>query len=350
MGSGTGAAGLSLLLALWSLTGVLAEVPAGAVADRWSRRGALAAGALGRGAAFAVWTLAPVPTGFAAGFVVWGLAGALSSGSLETLAYDLLRERGRTDAYAGLLGRVTAARLGAALPAAGLATLLLPHGYAVVGWASVATSVAAGLLALRLPEAARGVADEGEEPGLGELLRSGVREALLDVRVRGPLVAVAALTGIDALEEYLPVLASSWGVPTSLVPLALAGVPLLAAAVAGAAGRLRGAGRRALAGVALAACCGLLAAGALGRPASLVLLATAYAAYRGVLVLAEVRLQEAASGRARTTVTSVAALLSELPAFGVYAAWAVHGLAAVAALLAVVALALPALLRRRGGS
>ena len=39
--TGLSATDVSLLFAAWSLTAVLTEVPAGALADRWSRRGVL---------------------------------------------------------------------------------------------------------------------------------------------------------------------------------------------------------------------------------------------------------------------------------------------------------------------
>ena len=94
--TGLSAADLSLLFAAWSVTALLTEVPAGALADRWSRRGALVAGGVLEAAAFVVWTVAPQYTGFLAGFVVWGVASALVSGTVESLVYDGLAEVGST--------------------------------------------------------------------------------------------------------------------------------------------------------------------------------------------------------------------------------------------------------------
>ena len=50
---------VSGLFALWSGVGFLAEVPAGALADRWSRRGSLVLASLLEAGAFAVWTARP---------------------------------------------------------------------------------------------------------------------------------------------------------------------------------------------------------------------------------------------------------------------------------------------------
>ena len=81
--TGLSEAQISVLFALWSITAFVAEVPTGALADRWSRRGALVlAGGL-QAAAFVIWTAAPGLVAFAVGFVVWGVGGALMSGTSE---------------------------------------------------------------------------------------------------------------------------------------------------------------------------------------------------------------------------------------------------------------------------
>jgi len=70
-----------------------------------------------------------------------------------------------------------------------------------------------------------------------------------------------------------------------------------------------------------------------------------YGVYRMVLVVADARLQERIAGPARATVTSVANVVAELPAFAVYAAWAMGGMPGVIVLVVAVAGALPVLLR-----
>ena len=100
---------VSGLFALWSVTAVLAEVPAGVLADRWSRRGALVLSGVLEAAAFALWTASPTTASFAAGFVIWGVAGALVSGTAEAVVYDGLAARGAADAFARVHGWTTAA-------------------------------------------------------------------------------------------------------------------------------------------------------------------------------------------------------------------------------------------------
>jgi predicted MFS family arabinose efflux permease len=334
--AGLSEAEVSLLFATWSVTAFLAEVPTGALADRWSRRGALVlAGGL-QAAAFVVWTAAPGFPAFAVGFVVWGLGGALMSGTSEALVYDGLADAGGAGSFIRVHGWMTAAELLVQVPTAFLASALFAlGGYPLVGWASVSICVAAGLLALRFPEP-RHVHDGGEPTGS---LRRGVVEALRRPGLRLVVLAVAFVGGLDAVEEYFPVLAADRGVPVTVVPVAILGI-----ALAGAAGAVLGghAGRlpdRALPALLLVAGALLGAAAALPSVGSLVAAAVFYGLYLAVLVVAEARLQDRIVGRYRATVTSVAGLGIEVASLLVFAAWAVGGAVAVAVLvLAVVPL------------
>ncbi len=328
-------------------------MPSGALADRIGRRTALVTGALVQAAGFAAWTALPGLPGFAAGFVLWGLGSALASGAQEALLHDGLAAVGAEDHYARVQGWVTAAGLVAQLPAAAAATVLFAvGGYPAAGWVSVAASLGTAALAARLPVPAVGAepADGSagaEEPGYLALLRAGFTEAVARPAVRGAALAFGLLFGLDAFEEYFPLIARDLGTTTVLVPSALLAVPLvgaLGATAGGRAGRLPGGALAAL----LAAAAGVLAvATAVPHPAGLLGVALFYGLYRMVLVVADARLQERITGPARATVTSVANVVGELAAFAVYGAWVLGGPTAVAVLVAATALALPALLRAR---
>jgi hypothetical protein len=328
--TGLSQAQVSGLFALWSVTGFLAEVPAGVLADRWSRRGALVLAGVLEAGAFALWTAVPTPGSFAVGFVVWGAAGALVSGTVEAVLYDGLAVCGAAGSFARVHGWTTAAELLVQVPTAGLATVLLAAGgYGLVGSVSVGICLAAAALALRFP----GPLPAAAEDDAAVPLRRAVGEALRRPGLRLVVVAVAVLGGLDALEEYLPVMAGDWGVPAAAVPVTVLAVALagaLGAALGGRAARLPGTallGLLAGAGIALG-----LAAG-WARPAAVCLLAVAYGLYLAVLVVAEARLQERISGRYRATLTSVAGLGIELASLLVFAAWAIGGAVAVAALV-----------------
>ncbi len=346
--TGLSSSAISTLFIIWSAVGIVAEVPCGVLADRLSRRGALAAAGVFQAAGFAVWTALPGFPAFAGGFVLWGLGGALQSGSLEALLYDGLVAAGAESQYARVSGRVDAAALFAQVPAAGVATgLFLIGGFDLVGWVSVGCCLGAAAMALRLPETRRAPASEQATPaGYVALLRAGFAEAGRHPPVRLAVIALAILTALDGLEEYFSLLAVQWGVPTGAVPVALLAIPLtgaIGAALGGAANRLRSASL----GLLLALAVGLLGlAGLLRQPAGIAAVAVFYGLYRTVLVVADARLQQRITGPNRATATSVAALGSELAVVMLYAAWALGQLALVAAFGLLIAAALPRWLRQ----
>jgi predicted MFS family arabinose efflux permease len=228
---------------------------------------------------------------------------------------------------------MTAAELLVQVPTAFAAGALFAlGGYPLVGWVSVVTCLAAAALALRFPEAPRIEDDDS----LAGTLREGVSEALRNPALRVLVLAVALIGGLDAIEEYFPVLAGEWGVPTATVPLAVLVISLAGAAGAalgGRADRLRGSTLLAL----LVVAAGCLAAAAVwARPAALAVVAVFYALYLAVLVVAEARLQGRIASAHRATITSVAGLGIELASLLVFAAWALGGPIAVAVLVLAV--------------
>jgi MFS family permease len=332
---------ISVLFVIWTGVGLVAEVPMGALADRFSRRASVVAAGVAQAAGYVLWTALPGFGGFAFGFVLWGLGGALSSGAFEALLYDGLVAAGTPQRYARLLGRVRAAELLAQLPTAGLATALFAAGgYRLVGWVSVGTCLVTAALATLLPEAPRTEQADDDGPGYLATLRAGLAEVTASPALRGAVLAVALLGGLDALEEYFPLLAGHWGVPVVAIPAALLAIPVAGAAGAALGGRFGGLGPAALtatlgAGVAL-----LGAVGLWQRPAGLAGVAVFYGLYRLVWLVADARMQERIAGTARATATSVAELGVEVTCLLVYGAWSLGRLTAVAALALAVTIAL----------
>ncbi|MEU4161109.1 MFS transporter [Actinoplanes sp. NPDC026670] len=320
--AGLTTAEISSLFAIWSVVSFVCEIPAGALADTWSRKRVYAVGEIVSAAGWAVWLIWPTYPGFATGFVLWGLGGAFASGSLEALVYDQV---GDGTAYTRIMGRARMASMLAMLAATILATpALLAGGYVLVGVISIATVTAGGLLALRLPSSGtddRTARNAEEAGGYFPVLRAGLRAATGSRRVLRALAVAAAVPGFSALDEYLPLLARDMGAPTSAVPLLFALTALAMAAGSGLADRLSPESPRPLAG-ALALAAALLAAGSLvPHPAGIVPVSVAFGLLQFAMVHAEARLQDAITGPARTTALSVAGFGAEVAAVLLYAAF-----------------------------
>ncbi|MFJ8544901.1 MFS transporter [Streptomyces sp. NPDC093586] len=313
---------ISSLFALWSVTGVLLEVPSGAWADAVSRRLLLWFGPLLTAAGFALWVLVPSYGAFALGFVLWGAGGALGSGALEALVHDELDRLGAADRYARVMGRARSAGLVAVMAAMGLAGPVFARGgYPAVGAASILACLLAAALATRFPEHRAPVAD-GD--GWASTLRSGLAEARADRSVRGALLLVPAVGAVwGALDEYTPLLVRDTGVAEATVPWLL----LLVWAGATAGGLLAGPAERlgdaGFGGLLVGAALALAVGAGAGTPVGLVAVAVAFGGFQLASVLADARLQRRIGAFDRATLTSVAGLGTELATIAVYGAYAV---------------------------
>jgi MFS family permease len=330
---GVGSTQISLLFVIWSVTGFVCEVPSGAWADTFDRRRLLVVSAALYALGFASWTVWQTFTGFAVGFVLWGLSSALMSGTFESLVYDELSERGAAASYPALIGWAQSTALMANLMATVIAALLLRlGGYQVVGWASVGLAVGQGVLAATLPVSARArraPRDQGALSGTERaatryvaMLRAGLDESRRHPDVRRVLVLAAAMVGLTAYDEYFPLVARAHGVATASVPVLIAvtvvGQALGTALVGRSAGFSGGA-----VGAVLASGAVLVSVGALAAPyAGFVAIAAGYGMLNNAMVVGETRLQDTITGPARATVTSVLGLLEEVVALLVYAAFA----------------------------
>ncbi|WP_433729519.1 MFS transporter [Nocardia sp. CA-129566] len=194
---------ISSLLAIWSATAFLLEVPSGAWADTVSRRGLLVLSGVLLTAGFTLWTVLPTYLGFALGFLLWGTSGALVSGTFEALLYDELVAHGARHAYPQIIGYARAASEAAIVIAIVAATpLYIWGGYPLLGWSSVLFAAVHTLIALSLPSAPKAVsaadieeleddAVEGDSsseqrPAGGTRVAADMTSAVRRARVLGP--------------------------------------------------------------------------------------------------------------------------------------------------------------------
>lgn len=97
---------ISLLLAWWSLTSILLEIPSGALADYWSRRNLLAIAPIIKSFCFLTWFFADGNFYlYALGFLFWSIGSTMKSGTSEAFLYDSLVQYDKEKDYEKVVGR-----------------------------------------------------------------------------------------------------------------------------------------------------------------------------------------------------------------------------------------------------
>ena len=155
---------VGLMEAVFWVSMFIAEVPTGAIADRWGRRTSLALGGFMFTGGTFLFVMADGFLGLALSYVVMAVSMTLYSGSGHALLFDTLRTLGRSREYEKHMGRseamMTGALLGAALfggPMAGL------WGLEAVFLIGACTMAVAGFVALLLREPPRTEAEFGDD-------------------------------------------------------------------------------------------------------------------------------------------------------------------------------------------
>lgn len=203
---------VATLLAVWSTTTFLLEVPSGVWADKYSRKNILFVGQLIRSLGYASWLLFPNFWGFLVGFVLWGTKSALTSGTFQALIYDELKLFNREKEFTKILGRTKTISFIAILIASALASPSILLGYPFVLALSSIAVLIAGIIIATLPTAQK--VESTHEKEYFSLLKEGligVFKNAVVFRLVMFLSLAFALGG--ALDEYWTIFANEAGLP-----------------------------------------------------------------------------------------------------------------------------------------
>lgn len=191
---------------------ILAEVPTGAIADRFGRRVSLAAGAFGFAVGLVLFSSLGHPL-LILGYVLMAVTRTLLSGSGDALLFDTLRRMGRTSDYERHAGRSRAAATASLLAATLFAGPLVSWtGFQTAMLCSAVGMGLAGVVALLLREPPRREAEFGEvseatadhpdRPALLHEIRQGARIARTVRPVLWTILLSAVLFGTLDLPDF----------------------------------------------------------------------------------------------------------------------------------------------------
>ena len=308
---------ISSLLIIWSAVDLLVNVPAGVLADKYSRKNLLALGQMFKAAGFAVWYLYPHYLGFALGFMLWGIGGAFTGGTFEALVYDELKAVDRQQSYVKVIGRTDSAALGGNLLASLVAGAAILLGYGFLFGASIVVTIAAALLALSFPETPR--FETVADTRYFVMLKAGIKEALGNRTILAIILLggfIGAMYG--SLEEYVALFVRQTGISLSLVSLAVAATVAAAAMGSFVAYRYEKLSTRHFMMILATAGGLLLVAGASGKAFSIVLLVGYSLLIRMLQAIFDGKLQHSITGGLRATIGSFGGLVIEIMSIATY--------------------------------
>lgn len=203
---------VATLLAVWSATAFLLEVPSGVWADKYSRKNILFVGQIIRFFGYSVWLFYPNFLGFLVGFVLWGIKSALTSGTFQALIYDELKLFGEEKKFAKILGRTKTISFIAILVASALASPAILLGYPFVLVLSSVAVLISGIIIATLPKARN--TESTHEKEYFSILKQGLHTAFKNTVVFRLILFLSlafALSG--ALDEFWTIFANNAGLP-----------------------------------------------------------------------------------------------------------------------------------------
>lgn len=216
--SGLSLSQVGLLLAIFSITTILAEVPTGAIADYFSRKWSLIASRVILGLGMAVWLIWPGLTGYIVGIVAMGISEAMYSGAMQAYLYEQLGDDKKS--FTRLNSRLWAMMMIGWTLGAGLATVIGPN-YRVLLILSILSPLLGAAIAFGLPTDRPHVAAR-REAAAGPMWANTKSAARYIVHSKTVLYAVLSIIFlrllVDVLIEYIPLYYSGAGASTELVP------------------------------------------------------------------------------------------------------------------------------------
>ncbi len=203
----------------------LAEVPTGAIADRFGRKVSLAMGAALYAVAMFAFTAQVMSPVFVFGYLLWTTSNTLFSGAETAFLYDTLVAAGRKDEFEKLSGRTNAIVQGAQAVGSLGGALLASYDMVLCFTVAGGLSVLAALLALSFKEPP--LQDEGAggeaAPTFAQTIGSALRIMAGRPAVRYLVIFGAVLSVFPFLLTYtlFQPYASTVGLPVALLGIAV---------------------------------------------------------------------------------------------------------------------------------
>lgn len=212
---------LSTLLAVWSLTVVILEIPSGALADYWNKKHVAIIGQASKVITCLIWFFFHSYPAFLIGFIFWGIQESFCSGSVDALLYEETERHGGKSAfehYYSWCYRLTTIAVTAAIFSGAYLYRVQP---VLVFIISISTSLLGLVFAFLFP-ATIIPPEERRKQGYFGIIRDALVQARGNpVILRLFIYSIGYVTVIGVIEEYIPVYLQALGQSALLFGLSL---------------------------------------------------------------------------------------------------------------------------------
>ncbi len=212
---------LSTLLAVWSLTIVILEIPSGALADYWNKKHVAIIGQASKVITCLIWFLFHSYPAFLIGFIFWGIQESFCSGSVDALLYEETARHGGESAYERYYSwcyRLTTIAVTVAVFSGAYLYRIQP---VLVFIISIITSLVGLVFTMAFPVSPP-APDERRKHGYFSIIRDAMVQAKGNpVILRLFIYSIGYVTVIGVIEEYIPVFLQSLGQSALLFGLSL---------------------------------------------------------------------------------------------------------------------------------
>lgn len=206
---------VSLLLIIWALSVMAAQIPVAAFASILRPKTLVIFGQLMKISCFALWFLWPTFGGFAIGFMLWGIQWAIDATVFETLLYDELRALKKKSIYAKICGRQAfVGAIAAMIATSGSLMLFLGYGFVV---AITAICIAMSVLFILRMENSSPSAARSAGLRIGKTMKLSMKILKQSPHLAMLLTLLCLLGAINAFDDYIGLIGTDLGVPVEFV-------------------------------------------------------------------------------------------------------------------------------------
>lgn len=208
---GLSATTIGLLLAVWSASAIIFELPSGALSDRFNRRVLLIVSPLLKAACFIFLAMADQRVWmYAAGFVMWSLAESLKSGTKDAVFYEHIHRIGLGRTYDKRMGQDKAFTEAGAWSGLFLGGFVAAYSMPLSLWLSVVPLLLASVVAFWLTDVRTSSQGDGtpESPETASIpymqnFRNAAQEFRMRPRVRALTIYLCfGITVLWVVEEF----------------------------------------------------------------------------------------------------------------------------------------------------